>query len=324
MNDFSKAAVEPVRNPHDPRSRYAAGVMKYRQMGYWHPTTCRRTPTSSRSSASRRRTVSIRGGGRRGRRRVLDRDVDGRLDRPADRLRPLSRQGLPASSRCRGSPASRSTSPTSPTTSTCSSPARSPTSRASIIGNVFGFKPLEGAAAGGHALPGRLCEDLPGPADRHRRRARAARQVRPPAAGRDGQAEARAVGQELRPRGLRSAEGRPRFHQGRREHQLPAVHALARPLPLLHGSRQPRPGGDRRDQGHYLNVTAGTMEDMYERAEFAKELGLVHRHDRPGHRLHRDPVDVQLGAQERHDSASASRGPFAPTRGRRTTACRSA
>src|SRR6202020_2518175 len=29
------------------------------------------------------------------------------------------------------------------------------------------------------------------------------------------------------------------------------------------------------DKGHYLNVTAATMEDMYERAEFAKELGSV-------------------------------------------------
>ena len=28
-------------------------------------------------------------------------------------------------------------------------------------------------------------------------------------------------------------------------------------------------------KGHYLNITAGTMEDMYERAEFAKELGSV-------------------------------------------------
>ncbi len=28
-------------------------------------------------------------------------------------------------------------------------------------------------------------------------------------------------------------------------------------------------------KGHYLNVTAGTMEDMYERAEFAKHLGSV-------------------------------------------------
>jgi len=28
-------------------------------------------------------------------------------------------------------------------------------------------------------------------------------------------------------------------------------------------------------KGHYFNVTAGTMEDMYERAEFAKELGSI-------------------------------------------------
>ena len=28
-------------------------------------------------------------------------------------------------------------------------------------------------------------------------------------------------------------------------------------------------------KGHYMNVTAGTMEDMYERAEFAKSLGSV-------------------------------------------------
>src|SRR3984893_13300424 len=28
-------------------------------------------------------------------------------------------------------------------------------------------------------------------------------------------------------------------------------------------------------KGHYLNVTAATMEDMYERAEFARELGSV-------------------------------------------------
>jgi ribulose-bisphosphate carboxylase large chain len=28
-------------------------------------------------------------------------------------------------------------------------------------------------------------------------------------------------------------------------------------------------------KGHYMNVTAGTMEDMYERAEFARELGSV-------------------------------------------------
>ena len=54
----------------------------------------------------------------------------------------------------------------------------------------------------------------------------------------------------------------------------PAVHALARPLPLLHGSGEPGAAPPpARSRAHYLNVTAGTMEDMYERAEFAKELG---------------------------------------------------
>jgi ribulose-bisphosphate carboxylase large chain len=37
MNDFSKAAVEASRNAREPRSRYVAGVMKYREMGYWQP-----------------------------------------------------------------------------------------------------------------------------------------------------------------------------------------------------------------------------------------------------------------------------------------------
>jgi ribulose-bisphosphate carboxylase large chain len=54
----------------------------------------------------------------------------------------------------------------------------------------------------------------------------------------------------------------------------PFMHWRDRFLYCMEGG-QPRAGRDRRDQGHYLNVTAGTMEDMYERAEFAKELGSV-------------------------------------------------
>ena len=50
-------------------------------------------------------------------------------------------------------------------------------------------------------------------------------------------------------------------------------------------------------KGHYLNVTAATMEDMYERAEFAQRARLGHRHDRSRDRLHGHPVDVALGAQ---------------------------
>ena len=60
-------------------------------------------------------------------------------------------------------------------------------------------------------------------------------------------------------------------------------------------------------KGHYLNVTAGTMEEMYERAEFAKSLGSVII-----------MIDLVIGytaiqshgavgAQERHDPAPAPR-----------------
>ena len=58
-----------------------------------------------------------------------------------------------------------------------------------------------------------------------------------------------------------------------------------------------------------MNVTAGTMEEMYERAEFAKEIGSDHHHDRPHDRLHRDPVDGQVVPRERHDPAPPPRGP---------------
>ena len=54
-------------------------------------------------------------------------------------------------------------------------------------------------------------------------------------------------------------------------------------------------------KGHYMNVTAATMEDMYERAEFAKEIGCVIVMHGPHHRLHGHGVDVELGPQERDD-----------------------
>ena len=60
-------------------------------------------------------------------------------------------------------------------------------------------------------------------------------------------------------------------------------------------------------KGHYLNVTAGTMEDMYRARRVRQVARLRHHHDRPGDRLHRDPVDGQVGAQERHGPAPAPR-----------------
>ena len=152
---------------------------------------------------------------------------------------------------------------------------------ASIIGNVFGFKPLKALRLEDMRLPVAYVKTFDGPPTGHRRRARAARQVRPPAARRHREAEARALGPQLRPRGLRGAEGRARLHEGRREHQLAALHALARPLPLLHGGGEARRGDDRRGQGH-LPQRHRRHDGGHVRARRVREgARLDHRHDRP-------------------------------------------
>ena len=48
-------------------------------------------------------------------------------------------------------------------------------------------------------------------------------------------------------------------------------------------------------KGHYLNVTAGTMEDMYERAELRQGARHVIVMIDLTDRLHRDPVDGEVG-----------------------------
>ena len=119
----------------------------------------------------------------------------------------------------------------------------------SIIGNVFGFKALKSLRLEDMRIPPHYVKTFQGPAHGIVMEREYARQVRPPDPRRDRQAEARPLGQELRPRRLRGAPRRPRLHEGRREHQLAAVHALARPLLLRDGGRlqapRPRPARSR-------------------------------------------------------------------------------
>ncbi len=75
----------------------------------------------------------------------------------------------------------------------------------------------------------------------------------------------------------------------------PAVHALARPVPVLHGGGEPRAGRDRRDQGplpqrHRRHDGADVRA---RRLRHGARLG--DRDDRPDGRLHRDPVDGATG-----------------------------
>ena len=235
--------------PMTAKERYKSGVLEYRKMGYWEPdyepkdtdviALFRVTPQDGVDPIEASAAVAGE---------VVDRDLDGGVDRPADRLREVPRQVLP------GRPGAR----TRPRPVLRLHRLRPRPVRAGLDRQPdrldhrqrLRLQAAEGAAPRGHAAAGRLREDLPGPGDRHRRRARASRQVRPPAARRHREAEARPVRPQLRPRRLRGAEGRARLHQGRREHQLAALHALARPLPLLHGGGQQGAGRDRRGQGH--------------------------------------------------------------------------
>ncbi|CAA9239858.1 MAG: Ribulose bisphosphate carboxylase large chain, partial [uncultured Acetobacteraceae bacterium] len=97
---------------------------------------------------------------------------------------------------------------------------------------------------------------------------------------------------------------------GRREHQQPALHALARPLPLLHGGGEPRAGHDRRGEGH-LPQRLGRRHGADLRARGVRQVArLGHHHDRLGDRLQRHPVHREVGAAQRHDPAPAPRRPL--------------
>ena len=277
-------------------------------MGYWEPDYAAEGHRHHRAvphhAAGRRRSDRSRGGGRR---RILDRDLDGGVDRPADRLREIPRQVLPR--RSRAERARASISPTSPTTSTCSSRARSPTSSASIIGNVFGFKPLKALRLEDMRLPVAYVKTFQGPATGIVvERERLDKFGRPllgatvkPKLGLSGRNYGRVVYEALKG-GLDFTKDDENINS------QPFMHWRDRFLYCMEAVNKAQ-AATGEIKGTYLNVTAGTMEDMYERAEFAKRARLGHRHDRSRDRLHRDPVDGEMGAQERHDPASAPRRP---------------
>ena len=116
-----------------------------------------------------------------------------------------------------------------------------------------------------------------------------------PLLGATDQTEARPLGEELRPRGVRGAAGGLDFTKDDENiNSQPFMRWRDRFLFCMEAvNRAAAATGE--VKGHYLNVTAGNMEQMYERAEFAKGDRQHHHDDRPDHRLHGDAVDVELG-----------------------------
>ena len=308
----------------DAKKRYAAGVLKYKQMGYWQPdyepketdivALFRITPQEGVDADEAAAAVAGESSTATWTVVWTDRLTACELYRAkAYRVDPVPNTGR---ARRRSS-----TSPTSPTTSTCSRRARSPTSPRRSSATCSASRPLKALRLEDMRIPVAYLKTFQGPADRHRGRARAARQVRPAAARRHHQAQARPVGPQLRPRRLRRPERRPRLHEGRREHQLAALHALARPLPVLHGggqqARAPRPARSRA-------TTSTSPPARWKRCTSAPSS------PRSSARVI-VMIDLVIGytaiqsmakwaRQQRHDPAPAPRGQLAPTRGRRTTA----
>jgi ribulose-bisphosphate carboxylase large chain len=146
---------------------------------------------------------------------------------------------------------------------------------ASIIGNVFGFKPLKALRLEDMRLPVAYVKTFKGPPTGIVvERERLDKFGRPllgattkPKLGLSGKNYGRVVYEGLK-------GGLDFMKDDENINSQPFMHWRDRYLYVMEAvNRAQAVTGE--VKGHYLNVTAGTMEEMYRRAEFAKELGSV-------------------------------------------------
>lgn len=146
---------------------------------------------------------------------------------------------------------------------------------ASIIGNVFGFKPLKALRLEDMRFPAAYLKTFQGPPTGIVvERERLDKFGRPllgatikPKLGLSGKNYGRVVYEALK-------GGLDYTKDDENISSQPFMHWRDRFLFAMEGvNRASASTGE--VKGHYLNVSAATMEDMYERAEFAKELGSV-------------------------------------------------
>jgi ribulose-bisphosphate carboxylase large chain len=146
---------------------------------------------------------------------------------------------------------------------------------ASIIGNVFGFKPLKALRLEDMRIPVAYLKTFQGPAtgivgERERLNCYG----RPllgatmkPKLGLSGRNYGRVVYEAL-------SGGLDFTKDDENINSQPFMHWRDRFLYCMEGVNKAS-AATGEIKGHYLNVTAATMEDMYERAEFARDLGSV-------------------------------------------------
>ncbi|HQR72353.1 MAG TPA: ribulose-bisphosphate carboxylase large subunit, partial [Burkholderiaceae bacterium] len=144
---------------------------------------------------------------------------------------------------------------------------------ASLIGNVFSFKPLKAARLEDIRIPAAYVKTFKGPPtgiivererlDKYGRPLLGA--TMKPKLGLSGKNYGRVVYEAL-------SGGLDFTKDDENINSQPFMHWRDRFLFCMEAVNKSQANSGE-VKGHYLNVTAATMEDMYERAEFAKELG---------------------------------------------------
>src|SRR5438132_10908425 len=145
----------------------------------------------------------------------------------------------------------------------------------SIIGNVFGFKALKALRLEDMRIPTHYVKTFPGPPhgivmereylDKYGRPLLGA--TVKPKLGLSARNYGRVVYEALRG-GLDFTKDDENINS------QPFMRWRDRYLYAMEGVQKAQAGSGE-VKGHYMNVTAATMEDMYERAEFAKEIGSI-------------------------------------------------
>ena len=170
-----------------------------------------------------------------------------------------------------------------------------PNLTSSIIGNVFGFKALKALRLEDMRIPLHYLKTFQGPPHGIVMEREYLNKYGRPLLGRHHQAQARPVGRNYGRVVYEALRGGLDFTKDDeninsqpfmrwRDRFLFSMEAVNRAKELTGEIK-----------GHYLNVTAATMEDMYERAEFAKAARQRHHHDRPDRRLHRHDTPCPSG-----------------------------
>ena len=191
---------------------------------------------------------------------------------------------------------------------------------ASLIGNVFSFKPLKAARLEDIRIPVAYVKTFKGPpTGLVVERERLDKFGRPllgattkPKLGLSGRNYGRVIYEGLK-------GGLDFMKDDENINSQPFMHWRDRFLYVMDGVNKAS-AATGEVKGSYLNVTAGD-DGRHVRARRVREgARLGGGHGRPGDRLDGDPEHRELGAQERHDRCTCTAPATAPTRGRRTTA----